>query len=281
MQTEHEQIIYHGHTPSRVWQALAQRSRETRRKIDLQCPLCSGEIHHTDTTSLLCLGCHAPVNIYQHRKLTEDADQRVIYIHVSRQRSALLTIDLRCLSCEKPLKIDETCKSTCGIQTYLVLEHADAELYIKRQAIPSDAIFPREPTAIESRTLPDTDDLTRATETQHQHTEKRPTPQPVKPPNVTQTRQNTAAQQTTPTQQASSETLPSKHASKHASHHKDVKGQVRAYFAEKDVYLAKTGELHNAIGCSRTRLSEVLLELIDDGELRQIQKGYYEKIKRM
>lgn len=64
--------------------------------------------------------------------------------------------------------------------------------------------------------------------------------------------------------------------SQHASQHKDVKGQIRAYFKETGVSVAKTGELLQAIGCSRVSLNTALQKLIEAGEIRQIQKGYYE-----
>ena len=175
MQAEHEQIITHGYTRSSDWQELAQRSINTRRKIDLQCPLCSAEIHPTrngapqgtvprhsfDTTDLRCRACDAPVEVYQHREITETADTRIIYAEVSNApffapqgagfprhsapRRARLTLDLQCLSCERTLQADETCTNTCRIQTYLTLEHQDGELYIKRAAnlphVPRDTPF--------------------------------------------------------------------------------------------------------------------------------------------
>lgn len=152
MQEQVEQIIYHGHTPSRVWQELKQRSINTRRKIHLQCPQCNAEIYPTDTTHLRCLSCDVPVEIYQHRELTETADTRIIYAQANGQRRALLTLVMQCLSCERTLQADETCTNTCGIQTYLVLEHDDGELYIKRAANRLDV--PRDTPFIPIRNLP-------------------------------------------------------------------------------------------------------------------------------
>ncbi len=149
-----EQIIYHGHTPSHVWQELAQRSIKTRIKIDLRCPLCNATILHTDTTHLRCLACDAPIEIYQHKELAETADTRIIYAEVSNGRSrAVVTLDLQCLSCEQPLTEDQACENGCEIQTYLVRDFQDGELYIKRLGIRRDANFPREPTEIQMRTF--------------------------------------------------------------------------------------------------------------------------------
>lgn len=148
-----EQIIYNGHTTPYEWDALAQRSRDTRRKIDLRCPTCEAEIHHTDTTHLQCLSCSAPVEVYQHAELTDTADTRIIYTQANGQRRAVLSLDLQCLSCERTLQADETCTNTCPIQTYLVLEHDDGELYIKRAANLIDV--PRDTPEIPIRTETD------------------------------------------------------------------------------------------------------------------------------
>ena len=161
MQAEHEQIITHGYTRSSDWQELAQRSINTRRKIDLQCPICSAEIHPTDTTDLRCLSCHAPVEIYQHRERTETADTRIIYAEVNGQCRPLLSLNLQCLSCERTLQADETCTNTCYIQTYLILDVQDSELYIKRAANRLDV--PRDTPFIDIRTQPDPDTLARET----------------------------------------------------------------------------------------------------------------------
>ena len=150
-----EQIIYHGYTTQSDWQDLDQRSRETRHRIQPLCPACNAEIHHTQTTGLRCIGCHAPVEVYQHRELTETADTRIIYAQANGQHRALVTLDLQCLSCERRLQADETCTNTCGIQTYLVSEHDDGELYIRRAANLPDV--PRDTPFIPIRTQPDTD----------------------------------------------------------------------------------------------------------------------------
>lgn len=150
-----EQIISHGYTRSSDWQELAQRSIKTRRKIDLRCPQCHAEIHPTDTTPLRCLSCDVPVEIYQHSELTETEDRRIIYAEANAQHRALLTLVMQCLSCERTLQADETCTNTCGIQTYLVLEHDDTQLYIKRAANRLDV--PRDTPFIPIGNLPDTD----------------------------------------------------------------------------------------------------------------------------
>ena len=191
MHAEKKQIISNGYTRSSDWQELAHRSRETRRKIQPLCPRCSAEIHptrngkvgahavdasaptfapqgsgfprHSFDTTLRCLSCQAPVEVYQHAEVTETADTRIIYAKVSNGRSrAVVTIELKCLSCEQPLQRDETCTNTCPIQTYLVLEHDDGELYIRRAAnLPH---VQRDTPDIPIRTPTDTDSHTPETE---------------------------------------------------------------------------------------------------------------------
>ena len=265
-----EQIIYHRHMPQRVWDALKQRSRETRRKIHLRCPQCHAEIYPTrnaapqgtgfprhsfDTTPLRCLSCHAPVEIYQHRELTSNADRRVIYIHVSGQHRALLTLDLQCLSCEQPLQADETCTNTCGIQTYLVLEHDDGKLYIKRLGIRSDALFPREPTEIDTRNFPDTDSLTTANDT--------PDNQPVNlPPNQNASQPHAFDSQIP---------LP-------PNAHKDFAGQVVAFLKDAPDNTATTAEMITAIECTPEGFNKARKKLLKHGQIRKVKRGVYELI---
>ena len=193
MHAEKEQIIYHGHTTQNDWQELAHRSRETRHRIQPLCPACNAEIHHTQTTGLRCFACQAPVEIYQHRELTETADTRIIYAEANAPRRAVLTLNLQCLSCERTLQADETCTNTCRIQTYLVLEHDDGELYIRRAAnLPH---VQRDTPDIPIRTPTDTDSHTPETENSVQNSVENSasvtnSSQDAEPPNQPLTQEN-------------------------------------------------------------------------------------------
>lgn len=242
---EDEQIIYQGHTPDRVWRALAQRSRDTHRKVVLRCPLCNSEIHPTDTTHLHCRSCDAPVKVFQHREHTKTADTRLIYSQVKGHRRAVLSLDLHCLSCEQSLKTDETCDNTCEIQTYLVLELQDGELYIKRWVIRRDAHFQREPTDIPIRPLPDNAILTRATDT--------PQNLPQNLPQVTSDFQ----------------------ISEHPNAHTDIAAQIVAYLTDAPNHTATTAEMRLAIGCTTEGFNKAVKKLITLGKIRKIKRGVY------
>ena len=127
-----DQIVYKGYTPDDVWKQLAQKSHQTGQKITRQCPVCDTSIQHTDERFLICPSCNAPVEIFQVRHLTQNADTRIIYISVKGHHKEIRRIELKCLSCERALTTDETCTYTCEIQTYLTLEHQDNGTYIKR-----------------------------------------------------------------------------------------------------------------------------------------------------
>ena len=248
MQALPEQIISHGYTPQRVWDELAQRSRETGITVVLQCPVCDAEIHPTDTTHLQCLSCDAPVEVYQHREHTETADTRLIYIQANGQRRAVLRLNLQCLSCELPLQRDETCNKTCKIQTYLVLAVQDGELYIKRAAN-----LPRVPrdtpeTEIDTRTLPDTSIAAFANDTPRTYHP------PVNPP------------------QAMDFDVP-----EHPHRHTDVARQILTYLSEHG-HTATTAELLSACDCSREALNKALQKLITAGDVEKVSRGVYELI---
>lgn len=239
----HEQIIYQGHTPQRVWEALAQRSRETRIKIDLQCPNCDAEIHHNATT-LHCRSCSAPVSVYQHRHHTDTADTRLIYIHVLGKSRAVVSLVMHCLSCEQHLTEEETCTNTCEIQTYLVFER-DGELYVKRWV--NTPSFKREPTEIDTRPLPDTDRIRRANDTPH--TENLPQNQPQAPDVLRD---------------------------EHPNAHTDIAGQILAYLTEHKQ--ATTGEMIAAFNTTPEGFRKAKEKLLKHGQIRQIKRGCFEFI---
>ena len=233
-----EQIIYQGHTPDRVWRALAKRSRDTHRKVVLQCPLCDSEIHPTDTKDQHCQSCSAPVDIYQHREHTETADTRLIYSQANRHRRAVLSLDLRCLSCEQALQRDETCLNTCETQTYLRLELQDGELTITRSVN-----FPerkRQGTEIPIRPLPDNAIATRATDTENL-------------PQVTRDFQIT----------------------EHPNAHTDIAGQMLAYLTDAPNHTAETAEMRQAIGCTTEGFNKARKKLLKHGKIRTLARGVY------
>jgi len=258
MQQQHEKIIYHGHTPQRVWDELAQRSRDTGIKVVLQCPVCDAEIHHTDTTDLRCFGCQAPIEIYQHRNHTEKADTRVVYIQANAQHRAVLRLNLQCLSCEMPLQADETCRSTCDIQTYLVSEQHDGQLTIKRwvnrRNVPRDTHF------IPIRTQQETAIASLPNETQN--AENRPMKQPVNQP------------QNQPNLPHAFDNIPDENPNRHT----DVKGQILAYLSDAENHTATTREMTTAIGCSPQGFKKAKDTLIENGQIRLIKRGVYELI---
>lgn len=284
MQAEPEQIIRMGHTTPYEWQELAQRSKETGIKIDLQCPECHAEIYPTDTTPLRCLSCHAPVEVYQHREITETADTRIIYAEVSNApffapqgavprhsapRRTILTLDLQCLSCERTLQADETCTNTCRIQTYLTLEHQDGELYIKRAAnLPH---VPREthPPEIESRNLPPNAIATGRNDTPHN--ENRPlNPPPNQPLNPPQAMSDGIGHN------PCGDPVRDSQSPEHHNAHIDVKGQVEAYLTEH--HIATTPKLRDVCNCSREALNQALHKLINTKQIRRVKRGVYQLI---
>lgn len=261
MHAEVEQIIYHGHTTQRVWDELAHRSRETRRKIVLQCPVCDAELHPTDTTHLQCLSCDAPVSIYQHREMTDTADTRIIYAEANAHRRAVLTLDLQCLSCGLPLQADETCPSTCEIQTYLIFEHEDGDFYIKRWV--NRLNVPRDTPFIPIRPLPDTDkNGTHAQDATQNDTENRPMKQTVNQP------------QNQPNLTHAFDNIPDENPNRHT----DVKGQIVAYLTDAPENTAGTREMTTAIGCSPQGFKKAKDKLIEHGQIRQIKRGVYQLI---
>lgn len=239
-----EQIIYQGHTPDRVWRALEQRSRETRRKIDLLCPVCEAEIYHNTATNQQCLSCSAPVEIYQHREHTETADTRIIYSQVKGHRRAVLSLDLHCLSCEQTLLRDETCENTCETQTYLRLEIQDGHLYITRWV--NFPELPRQGTDIPIRPLPDNAIATRATDTP-----------------------NTENQQ--PNQPQAQEFL----IEEHPNAHTDIAAQIVAYLTDAPNHTAETGEMISAFNCTTEGFNKARKKLLKHGKIRTLARGVY------
>lgn len=275
MHAEKKQIISNGYTRSSDWQELAHRSRETRRKIQPLCPLCSAEIHPTDTT-LRCLSCQAPVLVYQHAEVTETADTRIIYAKVSNGRSrAVVTIELKCLSCEQPLQRDETCTNTCPIQTYLVLEHDDGELYIRRAAnrldVPRDTPFidirndqevagQRPPCAATS--FPDTD--TPETENSVQ--------------NSVQNSVENSASVTHPSQNAEPEKQPLTHEKSVSYRSDELNGKQRICEFLINVNAentARTGEIRKALDLAPSTFAFLIKALIKDGKVERAAYGVY------
>jgi len=247
----HEQIVRMGHTTPYEWDALAQRSIKTRRKIDLRCPTCEAEIHPTDTTHLRCGGCHAPVEVYQHAELTKTADRRVIYAEANGQRKEILRLKLQCLSCERRLQTDETCTNTCGIQTYLILDVQDGELYIQRAANRLDVPRDTHPPEILIRNLPPNAIATRANETPENQTPNQPINQP----------------------QARDSQIPLP-----PNAHTDIAGQIVEYLTDAPNHTATTAEMIAAFGCSPQGFNVEKEKLIEAGKISKLKRGVYQLI---
>lgn len=180
------QIVYQGYTPAHVWEALEHRSRQTRIPLAPQCPICSGEIQHTEPTDLRCLSCNAPSKVFQHRHISKTEDTRLIYIHGNGHEKECRRLPIRCLSCETPLTKEETCQNTCHTQTYLLLERDDGHLYVKRWL--NLLNMPRETTQIPIRTpspektqAPETDTTAHENQPVNQPTHQPVNPTPLRP----------------------------------------------------------------------------------------------------
>ena len=128
------QIVYAAHTPSRVWDELEKRATHTRIHLDTRCPACAGELKYTHR-DVCCDACDTSVSFFQHRRLSDDADTRVIYIHVNGHEKEIHRLDLCCLSCEERLNAEELCPNACEIQTFLILEIDAGKLYAKRSVV--------------------------------------------------------------------------------------------------------------------------------------------------
>ena len=134
-----KQIVYDGYTSADVWDELEERSIQTLISFAPQCPVCSAQIQHTGRRELRCLGCEAPVAVFQERHLRPNADERVIFVEVKGQSRDVLKLNAQCLSCEESIHKDEFCRRSCRMQTYLVLEVISKQLYVKRWVNPPDA----------------------------------------------------------------------------------------------------------------------------------------------
>ena len=126
-----KQIVYAAHTPSRVWDELNEYAIQTRIRLEVRCPACAGELKHTHN-DVHCDACDAPVSFFQQRHLSDDVDTRGIYIQVKGHEKEIHRLNLHCLSCEAGLNAEELCPNTCEIQTLLIIETDDDQLYVKR-----------------------------------------------------------------------------------------------------------------------------------------------------
>ena len=273
------QIVYNGYTNDSVWKQLETESLQTRIRLDARCPVCSTEIYIKEgSVELSCLVCDDPVDMFQDRYVTKSGDTRVLYIDVGGHECEVCRLDLTCLSCETVLLLSETCQYSCLIETHLVLEIEEGDIYVRRWVNPLNV--PREKGEIPIRR---TFTHARKSELEVDHIPREEVAAPISqkdadlsgketfPPTVNRNRHTT----NTPLRPDLSPKP-----SPHASRHKNLKGQVRAYFTNKGVWLAKFEDLYNAIDGSRTGLSNALNKLIDDGYIRRISDGYYERVRK-
>ena len=126
-----KQIVHEAHTSSRVRDELNEYATQTRIHLEAKCPACDGELKNTQS-NVRCDACEAPVSFFQQRHLSDDLDIRVIYIQVKGQDKEIHRLNLRCLSCEEGLNVEELCPNTCEIQTFLIIETDADQLYVKR-----------------------------------------------------------------------------------------------------------------------------------------------------
>lgn len=261
-----EQIIFHGHTPGYVWDALEKRSNQTRIKVALRCPVCDTSIQHTETPQrrisafaqrddthetpqLQCRSCSAPASLFQHSHHTETADTRLIFVEVKGQRREVARLKMQCLSCGQTLLTDETCTNTCRIQTYIRVQHLDGELYIKRAAnkphVPRDTEIPMR------QTLP-----TDAPET---HTADNNDTLPLNQPlNLPQHQPNAIDEIPEP---------------KNA--HTDIAGQIVAYLTKAENHTATAGEMKAAFDCTPGGFNKAVIKLQNAGRIRKVKRGVY------
>lgn len=259
-----EQIIYNGHTPGYVWDALEKRSNQTLRKVTLRCPVCDTSIHHTETPQrtprafaqrddthetpqLRCRSCDAPASVFQHSHHTETADTRIIYIEVKGQSREVARLNLCCLSCGESLTPDETCTNTCWIQTYLCLEIQDAEPYIKRwlNCLEVKRDIPEIPMRLSAASDAPETDTQDNNETQ--------------PLNIPPTQTN-----------AIDFEIP-----EHPHPHTDIAGQILAFLKDAPNQTATTSEMRTAIGCTPGGFNKAVIKLQNAGRIRKVERGVY------
>ena len=126
------QIVYEAHTPGYVWEQLAQKSKETRIRVEIRCPACSGEIQLINNTLLQCRACQTPIEIFQQRNPRTQTEIRFVYMPPTGPQIKRIRIRMQCLSCEKNITKAGDCTFSCGMQTYLIFAHEDGEFYVKR-----------------------------------------------------------------------------------------------------------------------------------------------------
>ena len=126
-----KQIVREAHTPSRVLDELNKIATQTRIHLEAKCPACDSEIKHTQS-DVHCDACEAPISFFQQRPHSDALDMRVIYIQVNGHEKEIYRLNMHCLSCEEGLNAEALCPNTCEIQTFLIIETDDNQLYIKR-----------------------------------------------------------------------------------------------------------------------------------------------------
>ena len=249
-----KQIVSNGYTSIPVWDDLEIRSRQTRQKVQLRCPNCSAELRQTQTGALRCgRFCQTSVEVFQRRHLTETSDRRRIYKSVNADETEILDLELRCLSCERPLMEEEACTNTCKVQTFLMLEEEEGELYVKRWV--------------------------NALNVSRVHTEI-----PLRPliPDATAAPANTI---TDPADPVSSKTANQRQAiddpipDRPSNRHKDVAGQILDYLSENGD-IGKTPKMKEALDCSPQSFKEAIDKLIETRRIRKVVRGVYELIHR-
>ena len=266
------QIVHQAHTPSRVWDELNAHATQTRIRLEARCPVCAGELKYTDR-DVCCDACDASVSFFQHRFLSDDADTRVIYIHVNGHEKEIHRLDLCCLSCEERLNAEELCSDTCEIQTFLILEIDAGKLYAKRSVVNPLYNEPRPTTEIpirqtlEHSPIRDTSQESDTIDTTPQKTTLRSQPsQPIAssvPRNPVESETDGASTETdvfqTPTP---------------TNEKKDVEGQILELLPQDGTPM-RAAEIEKRIDGNHRNMYGAINRLIEKGRIVKSKHGWY------
>ena len=278
------QIVFKGYINYDILMRLEEKRREKGIRLDVRCPVCNSGIK-IKNDSVSCLVCDDRVEIFQDRFFTKAGDTRILYVSIGGHEKEIHRLDMWCFSCDVPLLLSQTCNTNCQVETYLILEFVNGEIYLtyflnkldgfrEKGEIPIRRTYRYAPESpIEDDSIPTQTPSTSLSQENADLSEEQTHP-PTANPRIS--RRNASETSLRPDL--------SPQVSKHASKHKNLKGHVRAYFEKKGVWLAKFEELLEAINsdiyCSRTGLNNALNKLINDGYLRRISEGYYERVRQ-
>ena len=305
-----EPIATQGQIRGDGWNEIQRRSAAGKKTVQLKCPACQIQITPRPDGGYGCRSCQHIATVFLIREDTDDDDVKrlnttilrmveahcndseihVFYLRVGRDKQLLCRLPLVCLSCEGPsrkIRVEihkisgdsyiETyyCSQNCGVRTYYQLRYEEENGFSLVPYIDT-YMWRHEDDPLEIPEASATEPITDAPPSPQEIPSHQPHTIETLDTQTTPETQPDAPQSQHPTQTPQNDT---DKRSKHASHHKDVIGQILAYFTEKDVSVAKREDLLKFIEGSAVRLNTALKQLIKIGEIRRISKGYYEKIK--